>query len=278
MNALPLHKKTLILSHLVEGLSIRSIERISGIHRDTIIRVMLSVGELASEILDRELVNLEVKRLQVDEIWSYVGKKQKRVRKGDSSELGDAYTFVAIDPDTKLVPAFRTGKRTAEMAISFMKELNFRINTRFQLSTDAFKAYRDAVDDVFGEDVDYAQVHKKFSANVTKGEHRYSPGCIVGIHIKRVTGNPDRKHISTSLVERQNLTMRMNMRRFTRLTNAFSKTLASLEAALAIHFLYYNFMRIHQSLRVTPAMEAKVSNHIWSWEELLNYKQQSQAA
>jgi hypothetical protein len=160
-----------------------------------------------------------------------------------------------------------------------MLDLRSRINTQFQLTTDAFSAYRDAVDYAFGTEIDYAQIHKRYSAeDVTKGEHRYSPGCIVGITIIPVTGFPVRKHISTSLVERQNLTVRMQMRRFTRLTNAFSKRLESLQAALAIHFFYYNFVRVHQSLRVTPAMEAKLTNHIWTWEELLSCRQQSQAA
>ncbi len=279
MNALPLEKKALVLSHLVEGLSVRSIERLTGIHRDTIIRLMISVGEIASEILDSQMVNLEVKRLQVDEIWTYVGKKQRLVSSYDPKEFGDQYVFVALDPDTKLIPMFRVGKRTGELAKSFMMDLRSRIVTQFQLTTDAFGAYRDAVDYAFGTEIDYAQIHKSYSAeNITKGEHRYSPGCIVGINIIPITGNPVRRHISTSLIERQNLTIRMQMRRFTRLTNAFSKKLASLQAALAIHFFYYNFVRVHQTLRVTPAMQAKLTSHIWTWEELLNRCQQSKAA
>ena len=271
MNALPLEKKALVLSHLVEGLSVRSIERLTGVHRDTIIRLMISAGEMASEILDSQMVNLEVKRLQVDEIWTYVFKKQRLVSSLDPKEFGDQYVFVALDPDTKLIPMFRVGKRTGELARSFMMDLRSRIVTQFQLTTDAFSAYRDAVDDAFGTEIDYAQIHKSYSSeDIPKGEHRYSPGCIVGITIIPVTGFPVRRHISTSLVERQNLTVRMQMRRFTRLTNAFSKRLESLRAALAIHFFYYNFMRVHQTLRVTPAMQAKITNHIWTWEELLN--------
>jgi hypothetical protein len=160
-----------------------------------------------------------------------------------------------------------------------MLDVRSRVTTQFQLTTDAFSAYKDAVDYAFGTEIDYAQIHKQYSAeNITKSEHRYSPGCIVGITIIPVTGFPVRRHISTSLVERQNLTVRMQMRRFTRLTNAFSKRLESLRAALAIHFWFYNFARVHQSLRVTPAMEAKISNHIWTWEELLTCQQQCQAA
>jgi IS1 family transposase len=278
MNTLSLEKKTLILSHLVEGLSVRSIERLTGVHRDTIIRLMISTGKIARDIMDSQFTGLDIKRLQVDEIWAYVFKKQRHIKPEDPIEFGDAYTFVALDPDTKLIPAFRVGKRTREMALSFMSELNSRIRTRFQLSTDSFPAYRDVVDSVFGEDIDYGQIHKSYSQKISKGESRYSPACIVSVDIIPITGNPNRRHISTSLVERQNLTIRMSMRRLTRLTNAFSKTFKSLESALSIHFFHYNFIRIHQSLRVTPAMETKLTHHVWTWEELLNYKEQSKVA
>ncbi|MBM4161019.1 MAG: IS1 family transposase [Ignavibacteria bacterium] len=278
MNTLSLSKKTAVLSHLVEGLSVRSIERLTGVHRDTIIRFMISAGEKASEVLDREMMNLEIKRLQIDEIWTYVFKKQRLVTYLDPIEFGDQYVFVALDPDTKLIPLFRVGKRTGEMARSFMLDLRARIATQFQLTTDSLAAYRDAVDNAFGTEIDYAQIHKRYSAEeVTKGEHRYSPSCIVGVTIIPVTGFPVRRHISTSLVERQNLTIRMQMRRFTRLTNAFSKRLESLRAALAVHFFFYNFMRVHQSLRVTPAMEAKLTRRVWTWEELLNHQKQQAA-
>jgi len=267
-NFLPLSKKVLILSSLVEGSSVRSIERITGVHRDTILRLMVSVGQLAQEVMDSQMMNLQCKRVQVDEIWTYVGKKQKEVLPWDDpNELGDQYVFVALDADTKLVPAFRIGKRTSHMARSFMSDLATRIITRFQLSTDAFHAYENAVDSVFGTDIDYAQIHKEYAE--TDGERRYSPGKIIRVVLKPISGEPKEKHISTSYVERQNLTIRMQMRRFTRLTNAFSKKLDNLKAALALHFFHYNFMRIHQTLRVTPAMEAGVSKHLWSWEELL---------
>jgi IS1 family transposase len=280
MNALAVSKKALILSHLVEGNSVRSIERITGVHRDTILRLLNSAGEKALDILDSELVNLEPKRIQLDEVWTYVSKKQARLSPEErkAGEYGDQYVFVALDPQTKLVVAFTVGKRTLETALSFMYDLKTRIGTRFQLTTDSFSPYFQAVDSVFGDDIDYAQVHKSYSDEDIKGEHRYSPGCIVSINIRPLLGNPIRKHISTSLVERQNLTMRMQMRRFTRLTNAFSKKLQNLKAALALHFLYYNFIRIHQSLRVTPAIEAGITNHIWTWEELLTSHQQKEAA
>jgi IS1 family transposase len=280
MNVLPLEKKTAILAQLVEGLSVRSIERLTGTHRDTILRVLSEAGERAQSILDTELVNLESNFIQVDEIWTFVAKKQKRLTREEriSGELGDQYIFVALDPQTKLVSSFTIGKRNLEVATSFLKDLRDRIITRFQLSSDSFKPYFNAVDSVFGEDVDYGQVHKKYADEDQKGSHRYSPACIVSVFVKSLIGQPIRKHISTSLVERQNLTMRMNMRRFTRLTNAFSKKLDNLRASVALHFFHYNFMRIHSSLRVTPAMEARVTNRIWNFEELLKYNQRSQAA
>ncbi len=279
MNTLPLSKKTLILSHLVEGSSVRSIERITGVHRDTILRVLVEAGERAQYILETRLVNLESKFVQIDEIWTYVGKKQKHLDEVErlSDELGDQYVFVAMDSDTKLVPSFSVGKRNLSVATSFLKDLRDRIRTRFQLSSDSFPAYFNAVDSIFGEDIEYGQIDKTY-AEEPGGSHRYSPGCVVSVFVKPILGNPIRRRISTSHIERQNLTMRMQMRRFTRLTNAFSKKLENLKAALALHFFHYNFMRIHSSLRVTPAMEARVTNRIWNFEELLNYKEQSQAA
>ena len=280
MNTLPLEKKTLILAHLVEGISVRSIERLTGVHRDTILRVLIEAGERAQYILDTELVNLESNFIQVDEIWTYVGKKQKQLTREElhAEILGDQYIFVAIDSETKLVSSFTIGKRNFDVAVSFLRDLRDRIRTRFQLSSDAFKPYFNAVDMIFGEDVDYGQVHKTYAEGEQKGSHRYSPACIVSVFAKSLIGNPIQKRISTSHIERQNLTMRMQMRRFTRLTNAFSKKLENLRAAVALHFFHYNFMRIHSSLRVTPAMEARVTNRIWNFEELLNYKTQSKAA
>ena len=240
MNALSTEKKALILTHLVEGSSIRSIERITGITKRAILRVLVEYGEKAREIQEREMVNLESKFVQVDEIWTYVGKKQKQLTLLDSEELGDQYVFVAMDSDTKLVPSFLVGKRNQEMAESLMKDLQFRIKEKFQLSTDAFAPYFTVVDSVFGEDVDYGQIHKEYR-EAGKGEKRYSPAQIVRVIIKPLIGNPRRKRISTSHIERQNLTIRMQMRRFTRLTNAFSKKLENLKAATALHFFHYNF-------------------------------------
>jgi IS1 family transposase len=272
MNVLSNEKKELILTHLVEGLSIRSIERITGITKRAIIRVLCEYGEKASEILDSELVNLKCNFVQMDEIWGYVGKKQKGCTEEEKriGRVGDQYVFVAMDSDTKLVIASLVGKRTLENATTIIKDLQFRVSNRFQLSTDAFVAYNEAVDRVFGEDIDYGQVHKNY-AEEFRGEKRYSPAKIVSTSLRIILGDPQKKRISTSHIERQNLTMRMNMRRLTRLTNAFSKKLENHKAAIALHFFHYNFMRIHSSLRVTPAMQAKITNRLWNWNDLLSY-------
>lgn len=277
-NHLSTQDKALVLSLLSEGNSLRTISRVSGIARNTISKLLLDAGEKAQEMLDREMMNLSVAQLQVDEIWTFVGKKQKRLRENDSSEFGDQYVFVALDADTKLVPAFRVGKRNGELAHSFMNELANRINTRFQLTTDAFAPYINAVDSVFGTEIDYGILHKQYGEETREDRRRYSPAKIIAINKRVITGNPRRKNISTSYIERQNLTIRMQMRRFTRLTNAFSKSLKHLQAALAIHFWHYNFMRLHETLRVTPAMEAGISRHLWTWEEFLGWDFQEQKA
>lgn len=271
-NHLSLEKKAMVLASLAEGNSIRSTERITGVHRDTIMRLLVKAGEKAARIHDIYMKNLKLENIQADEIWCYVGKKQKHLsseekRKGD---LGDQYVFVALDADSKLVPSYTIGKRNTQITYQFIKDLSRRISTRFQLSTDSFNAYFNVVDDIFGIGIDYAQIHKNYG-NDPFGEKRYSPAQIIGIEILKLLGNPDERKISTSYVERQNLTMRMQMRRLTRLTNAFSKKLENLIASVHVHFFHYNFMRIHQTLKVTPAMEAGISNHLWSWEDLLNY-------
>lgn len=278
-NHLPLDKKTLVLNSLIEGNSIRSTVRMTGVTKKTVMRLLVEAGGQAQEILDREMVNLKCRFVEVDEIWSFVAKKQKRCTEQEKREglVGDQYVFVALDADTKLVPAFRVGKRNLPMSVSFMRELQTRISNRFQLTTDSFSPYTEAVDRVFGTDVDYAQIHKKYGEEIMQ-EKRYSPAQIIGIEIRPMTGSPIRKRISTSYVERQNLTMRMQMRRFTRLTNAFSKKFENLQAALALHFYHYNFMRIHQTLRVTPAMEAKITNRVWDWMDLLKVTQEKKAA
>jgi IS1 family transposase len=277
MNTLPLEKKILVLNSLIEGNSIRSTVRLTGVNKKTVMRLLVETGEQAKEILDIQLVGIQSRFVQVDEIWTYVGKKQRQLKQDDSKELGDQYVFVAMDAETKLVPAYKVGKRTMETTRSFIKDLQYRIITRFQLSTDSFKPYFNVVDEIFGTDIDYGQIHKEYKEE-TKGEKRYSPAQIIRVIINPLIGQPSIKHISTSYIERQNLTMRMQMRRFTRLTNAFSKKLRNLESAVALHFYHYNFMRIHQSLRVTPAMQANVTHRLWTWEDLLFSTQIKKAA
>lgn len=269
MNVLPFEKKALVLNSLVEGNSVNSTVRMTGVNKRTILRILCNAGEKAREIQDCQMINLKCNYVQVDEIWTYVGKKQKHLKTTDSLEYGDQYVFVAIDSKTKIVPSFLIGKRNYQNAHSLMNDLKYRIPVKFQLSTDSFKPYFNAVDEVFGVDVDYGQIHKIYQEDIM-GEKRYSPASIKEVIIRPLIGEPNRKRISTSHIERQNLTMRMQMRRFTRLTNAFSKKLKNLECAVALHFFHYNFMRIHSSLRVTPAMEAQITNRLWNWGDLLN--------
>jgi IS1 family transposase len=270
MNQLPIEKQILVASLLVEGSSIRSISRITGVHKCTISNLAVRLGEKAQRILDETMININSKQIQLDEIWCFVGKKKKNLTEQDrqGSEFGDQWIFIALDADTKLVPFFAVGKRTSSMCIHVLEELKRRIITRFQLTTDSFNGYADAVDRVLYGNVDYAQIHK-FYADTPEGQKRYSPANIIRVTKKMMLGNPKPEKISTSYVERQNLTMRMQMRRLTRLTNAFSKKLYNLQCAVALHFYYYNFMRVHQSLRITPAMEAGIAKSIHTWYDFL---------
>jgi IS1 family transposase len=270
MNRLSLARRTQVLNCLVEGNSIRSTERMTDTHRDTVMRLMVQAGEGCAALMDAEMRDLPCSRIQVDEIWAYVGKKQRQITPADDrSRLGDMWTFVAIDPDTKLVPAYRVGKRTRSNAVAFMGDLSERLANRVQLSSDALVTYVDAVERAFGADVDYGQAVKFYEAEPI-GPGRYSPPRVVRSERTVINGNPNVDHISTSLIERQNLTMRMSMRRFTRLTNGFSKKVENMKAAVSLHFAHYNFVRIHRTLRVTPAMAAAVSDRLWSLEELVD--------
>lgn len=266
MNRLSLARRTQIIGALVEGNSIRSVERMTDTHRDTVMRLMVEVGTGCEKIMDGSMRDLSCKRIQVDEIWAYVGKKQRQLAPTDDrSRLGDMWTFVAIDPDTKLIPAYRVGKRTRPNAVAFMQDLSERLANRVQLSSDALNTYVDAVERAFGADVDYGQAVKFYEAD----PGRYSPPRVIRSERAIIAGSPDQAHISTSLVERQNLTMRMSMRRFTRLTNGFSKKVENMRAAVSLHFAHYNFVRLHRTLRTTPAMAAGVDNRLWSLEELV---------
>lgn len=271
MNQLPLQRRAQVLGCLVEGMSIRATVRTTGVAKNTVVKLLADVGAACMAYQDKALRNLPCKRVQCDEIWSFCYSKQKNVP-ADKKGLfgyGDVWTWTAICADTKLIPCWMLGPRDTETAKHFMSDLAARLAGRIQLTTDGHGAYPDAVEVAFQGDVDYARLVKIYAADrTTKPERKYSPGKMMCATKNAVVGNPDRKHISTSFVERQNLTMRMGMRRFTRLTNAFSKKVENLGHAVSLHFMYYNFGRIHKSLRVTPAMEAGISDHVWSLEEI----------
>jgi IS1 family transposase len=237
---------------------------------NTVLKLLPEIGKACMEYQDKALRNLPCKRIQCDEIWSFVGAKEKNtsLEKKTSEGWGDVWTWVAIDADTKLVPSFMVGSRGAHTAKFFMDDLAGRLANRVQLTTDGHRVYLQAVENAFGSEIDYAMLVKIYghdAANDTK----YSPAECIGCQTVGITGSPDPAHISTSFVERQNLTMRMKMRRFTRLTNAFSKKLENHLYAIALHFMHYNFCRVHKTLRVTPAMEAGLAHHVWTVEELV---------
>lgn len=269
MNKLPLQKQAQIIASLVEGASINGTCRITGVAKNTVLKLIKDLGEACAIYQDKTLRHLDCKRIQADEIWNFCYSKEKNVPKNKKGRFGygDVWTWVAIDPDTKLVPAWFVGGRDAASAKAFMDDLSERLANRVQLTTDGFGAYLGAVEGAFGSSIDYSQLIKVYGE--AKGEGKYSPGECCGAYPERVTGNPDPEHVSTSLIERQNLTMRMCMRRFTRLTNAHSKKIQNLMYSIAIHYMYYNFVRINQAIRCTPAMKAKVSDHVWSLEEVL---------
>ena len=270
MNRLESATQVQVVKCLVEGNSIRATVRMTGVAKNTVTKLLVDLGHTCAEYQDRTLRNLPCKRVQCDEIWSFVGAKQKNVKTMEQAEagMGDVWTWTAIDADTKLVPCWMIGQRGYETAVEFISDLAARLSNRVQLTTDGHRPYVNAVEEAFGSEIDFAQLQKIYgSAN--EGHSRYSPGTCIGIQTNAVTGKPDPKHISTSYVERQNLTMRMSMRRFTRLTNAFSKKMENHMAAIALHFMHYNFARIHQTLRVTPAMQAGIAHHPWSVEEIV---------
>jgi IS1 family transposase len=269
-NNLSNEKQTAVISALAEGNSIRSVERMTGVHRDTIMRLGLRVGEGCSAVMDATMRNLECRLIQMDEIWGFVGKKNKNASEADRrAGMGDVWTFVAIDVESRMVPAYLVGKRDGYHADAFVEDLATRLNARPQISSDSLASYSDAVERGFGADVDYGQVVKIYGASDVAEQRRYSPAKLIDVRKSVITGSPDESLISTSYVERQNLTMRMHMRRLTRLTNGFSKKVENFRAAVSLHFGYYNFVRVHKSLRMTPAMAGGVTDHIWTVEELM---------
>ncbi|OGL26676.1 MAG: transposase [Candidatus Rokubacteria bacterium RIFCSPLOWO2_12_FULL_73_47] len=273
MNRLPLTRRSQILGMLAEGSSLRSASRLADVSINTVTKLLVDVGAACEQYQDKVLRNLKCKRIQCDEIWSFVYAKAKNVPESMAGAfgVGDVWTWVAIDADSKLVPSWAVGRRDGFTAQAFIHDLADRLATRVQLTTDGHKVYLEAVEGAFGSEIDYAMLVKLYEGDSGKqapAERRYSPAVCTGAREQRIAGNPDPAHVSTSYVERQNLTMRMSMRRFTRLTNAFSKKVDNHKAMIALHYMHYNFARIHKTLRVTPAMEAGVTDHVWSLEEI----------
>jgi IS1 family transposase len=275
MNRLSAAKRKQVIAALVEGNSIRATVRMTGVAKNTVSKLLVDLGTVCSIYQDRVMRDLPCKRIQADEIWTFCGAKAKNVpveKYGDPS-YGDVWTWVAIDSDTKIVPSYRVGARDLQEAQLFMADVAKRLRSRVQLTTDAHRPYLRAVEDAFRGDVDYAQLVKLYGSTDSGrkgGAAKYSPAVCIGSHADVITGSPDGDHISTSHVERANLTMRMGMRRFTRLTNAFSKKVENLAAAVSLHFMHYNFCRVHQSLDGrTPAMAAGLADHVWTLDELI---------
>jgi len=253
---------------LVEGNSLRATARICDVAFNTVLKFIPQIGMVYADFQDKAFQNLKCKRVQCDEIWSFCYAKQKNVPKNKQGVFGygDVWTWVAMDAESKLVPSFMVGNRDSQTAKIFIDDLASRLANRVQLTTDGYKVYLEAVEGAFGCEIDYAMLAKMYESS--QEETRYSPARCTGCKGTPITGNPNREYISTSFIERQNLTMRMGMRRFTRLTNAFSKKIENHAFHLALHYMYYNFVRIHKTLRMTPAMKAGVTDHLWSVEEI----------
>jgi IS1 family transposase len=273
-NVLNREKQVAVVSALAEGSSIRSIERITGVHRDTVMRLGVRIGQGCAHVLDSKMRDLSCRELQFDEIWGFIGKKQKHVASDDNPRLGDVWTFCAIDADTKLVPSFRVGKRDLSTATAFVSDVASRLKGRVQISSDGLRAYVDSIEQAFGTEVDYGQIIKTYIAD--GGQHperKYSAPRISSSEKLRISGNPDMESISTSYIERLNATTRLHMRRLTRLTLAFSKKIENFEAAVALHFAYYNLVKMHKTLRCTPAMAAGVERSVWTVGDLVEAAQ-----
>ncbi len=271
MNKLDPRKQAQVVQALVEGDSIRATVRMTGVSKNTIAKLLVALGAACSDYLNEHLVNLPCKRVQCDEIWSFVASKEKNATPAIQKRggwAGDVWTWVAMDADTKLICSWMVGTRDPITARNFIDDLAHRLTSRIQLTTDGLAIYVKAVEQAFGEEIDYAMLVKVYGG-ASEAQKRYSPAECIGCQKKTISGKPDAKHINTSYIERQNLTMRMSIRRFTRLTNAFSKKLENHVAAIALHYMHYNFVRIHQTLRITPAMAAGVTNRLWSIGDLV---------
>lgn len=279
MNRLSLSKRAQLLGLLVEGNSVRATSRLADVSFNTVLKFVSDMGRACADYQDSALRNLTCERIQVDEIWAFVGVKERNATEEQKAQgMGDAWTWTAIDADSKLAVSWLVGGRDADYAYAFMQDIQGRLANRVQLTSDGHGAYLKAVDAVFGDDIDFAQLVKTYGPGPEAMEKRYSPAVCTGARREARIGNPDQKHISTSYVERSNLTMRMGMRRFTRLTNGFSKKVENHAAAIAMHFMWYNFGRIHKTLRVTPAMQAGIADHVWSLEEIAALDVQQPAA
>lgn len=270
MSKLDSTERAQIISLLCEGMSIRAIVRLTGASKNTVAKLLVAVGHAVTAYQDKALRNLKSQRVQIDEIWSFIYCKNDNVKRATAAppEAGDVWTWTAIDADSKLLVSWYLGARDTDAAMHFMTDLRSRLSNRIQLTSDGHRPYMIAVDSVFGDDVDYAMLHKIYGAEPA-GQKRYSPAKCIGAEKRLITGNPDKKHISTSYVERANLTMRMHMRRFTRLTNAFSKKMENHAATIALHSMFYNFVRIHQTLRMSPAMAAGVTDKLWEISDVV---------
>lgn len=270
MNRLPIEKRAQIIGMLVEGNSMRAVSRMADCSINTVTKLLEEVGFACNLYQAEHLRNLNCKRIQCDEIWGFCYSKEKNVAPADKGVLGhgDVWTWCALDADTKLMVSYLVGKRDADYALTFMTDVASRLAHRVQLTTDGHKPYLYAVEGAFGMDVDYAMLVKNYGAPSTNEARRYSPAHLISADRVLITGNPEFAKVSTSHVERQNLTMRMSMRRLTRLTNGFSKKVENLEHAVSLHFMHYNFARVHKTLRVTPAMEAGIADHVWTLEEI----------
>jgi IS1 family transposase len=269
MNKLSTAKRSAIVRALCGGCSIRATVRLTGASKNTIVKLLGELGPVVSAYQDQTFRNLTCKRVQSDEIWSYCYSKNKNVTpeiREKNPDAGDVWTWTAIDADTKLMLSWLVASRDLPSAKAFMQDVAGRLANRVQLTTDAYRLYLTAVDNAFGTEIDYSQLHKIYSSETTG---RYSPAVCIGCKKAEVSGSPDPKHVSTSYVERANLTMRMSIRRFTRLTNAFSKKIENHAAMVSLYFMYYNFGRVHQTLRATPAMEAGIADRVWSIEEIV---------
>ncbi len=269
-NILPKEKQVAVIAALAEGNGIRQIERMTGTNRNTIMKLGVKVGEGCAALLDSKMRNLACHHLQFDEIWGFIGKKERHVRPTDNPELGDVWTFCAIDSDTKVVPTFKVGKRNKATANAFVDDVSSRLRNRVQISSDALNAYVDAAELAFGADVDFAQIIKTYQVDDSSTpERKYSPSEVISVEKIPVMGNPDMRLASTSYIERLNGTTRLHMRRLTRLTYAFSKKLENFKAAVALYFAYYNFVKPHRTLRMTPAMAAGIERDFWTVEKLV---------